>query len=266
MALVATYDPALSRIQLAVTGASGTATYMVVDRSTDGFITSETVRGGNRLPISGGIGNLDDYEFPAGVAVTYRARAYTAADVLTNTFTAAITQDLDAVWLKVPAAPFMNRVVTVSEAGDKTRPARRAIHGIVGRNAPIAISDVRLYAAFDLKLYTFTKAEEETLDLILGSGEILFFHLPSTNTCMDGGYYSAGDVQWGPSGSRARPKRTFTIPLQEVAPPGPDVVGSSYTWVSVVADYATWDDVVAANATWFDLVNNVGSPSQIIVP
>lgn len=266
MALAATYDPILSRIQLDITGASGTATYAVVDRSTDGFITSETVRGGTATPVSGGIGNLDDYEFPAGIATTYRARTYTAADVLTNTFTTVVTQDLTEVWLKVPAAPFMNREVTVSEAGDKSRPARRAIHGIVGRNAPVAISDVRLYPSFDLKLYTFSKVEEETLDLILGSGEILFFHVPSTNGCMDGGYYSAGDVSWGPPGSRSRPKRLFNIPLQQVAPPGPDVVGSSYTWISVVADYATWDDVVAANATWFDLVDNVGSPSQIIVP
>lgn len=266
MALVATYDAVLSRIKLAVTGASGTATYMLVDRSLDGFITSEIVRGGNNMPIAGGVGNLDDYEFPAGVAITYRARTYNVANVLQNTFTVGITQDLTAVWLKVPAAPFLNRVVTVSKAGDKTRPARRAIHGVIGRNAPVAVSDVRLYPAFDLDLYTFTKDEEETLDLILGSGEILFFHLPSTNTCMDGGYYSVGDVTWGPPGSRARAKRKFVLPLQQVAPPGPDVIGSSYSWLSVVADYATWNAVVAANASWFALMQHVGSPSVIVVP
>jgi len=266
MALVATYDPILSRIQLAVTGASGTATYLVIDRSLDGFITADVVRGGSHMPISGGVGNLDDYEFPVGVAVTYRARAYNAADVLTNTFTVVITQDLDAVWLKVPAAPFMNRTITVSRAGDKSRVARRSINGVIGRNAPVAISDVRLYPTFDLVLYTFTKEEEETLDLILGSGEILFIQLPLANTCMDGGYYSAGDVSWGPPGRRSSSKRAFTIPLQEVAPPGPDVVGSSYTWISVVADYATWNAVVAANASWFDLIQHVGSPSQIVVP
>lgn len=266
MALTATYDPVLSRIQLAVTGASGTATYLVIDRSTDGFITADVVRGGSHIPIAGGVGNLDDYEFPAGVAVTYRARAYDATNVLTNTFTAVITQDLTDVWLKVPAAPFMNRKITVSEAGDKSRAARRTIHGIVGRNAPVAVSDVRLLPSFDLKVYTFDKAEEGVLDLILGSGEILFIHLSPSNTCMDGGYYSAGDVTWGPPGSRARPKRRFNIPLQEVAAPGPDVVGSSYTWVSVVADYATWNAEVAANASWFALVQHVGSPSQVIVP
>lgn len=266
MALVATYDPVLSRIKLAVTGASGTATYVVVDRSTDGFITADVVRGGSNIPISGGVGNLDDYEFPAGVSVTYRARAYDAGNVLTNAFTVVVNQDIDEIWLKVPAAPFMNRQITVSKAGDKTRPARRAVHGVVGRNAPVIRSDVRLYPSFDLQLYTFSKAEEETLDLILGSGEILFIHMPSTNTCMDGGYYSAGDYTWGPSGSRSKPKRTFTIPLQEAAPPGPDVVGSSYTWTSVVADYASWNAVVAANASWFALVQHVGDPGEILVP
>lgn len=266
MALVATYDPVLSRIQLAVTGAGGTATYLVVDRSTDGFITADVVRGGSHIPISGGVGNLDDYEFPVGIATTYRARSYDAGNVLLNTFTAVVTQDLTAVWLKVPAAPFMNRSITVSSAGDKSRPARRSINGVIGRNAPVAISDVRLYPSFDLRAYTFTKQEEETLDLILGSGEILLIQLPLANTCMDGGYYSAGDVQWGPAGSRAKPKRVFTIPLQEVAPPGPDVVGSSYTWTSVVADYATWTSEIAANASWFALVQHVGNPSQVLVP
>lgn len=266
MALTATYDPVLSRIQLAVTGASGTATYLVIDRSIDGFITADVVRGGSHIPIAGGAGNLDDYEFLAGVATTYRARAYDVANTLTNTFTVASTQDLTQIWLKVPAAPFMNRPVTVVSAGDKTRLARRTIHGVVGRNAPVAVSDVRLYPSFDWRLRTFNRAERETLDLILGSGEILFVHLPAAEDCMDGGYYSAGDVQWGPPGSRAKPERVFTIPLQQVAPPGPDVVGSSYTWVSVVADYATWNAEVAANASWFALVQHVGSPSQIIVP
>lgn len=266
MALTATYDPVLSRVQLAVTAAGGTATYLVVDRSIDGFITADVVRGGSHIPISGGVGNLDDYEFPVGVAVSYRARSYDVTDTLLNTFTAAITQDLTSVWLKVPAAPFMNRPVTVVSAGDKSRPARRALHGIIGRNAPVAVSDVRLYPSFDLRLRTFTKAERDTLDLIFGSGEIILFQLPLANTCMDGGYYSAGDVQWGPPGSRARPERVFTIPLQQVAPPGPDVVGSSYTWTSVVADYATWNTELAANASWFALVQHVGSPSQIIVP
>lgn len=266
MALTATYDPVLSRIQLAVTGASGTATYMVVDRSLDGFITADVVRGGSHIPISGGVGNLDDYEFPVGVAITYRARAYNAADVLQNTFTVVITQDLDSVWLKVPAAPFMNRKVTVSTIGPRSRPARRAIHGVINRNAPVAISDVRLYKGFDVRIRTFTTEEEETLDLVLGSGEILFFQLPSANKCMPGGYYSAGDVTWDNAASRVRADRIFTIPLQEVAPPGPDVVGSSYTWVSVVADYASWNAVVAANASWFTLVQHVGSPSEILVP
>ena len=265
MALDATYDTVLSRIRLAVTGASGTATYMVVDRTTDG-VRYTTVRGGAAAAVSGGIGSVDDYEFPAGVAITYRARAYTAADVLTNTYTDTITQDLDAVWLKVPSAPFLNRPVTVSSAGDRTRAARRGIFDIAGRSNPVVVSDIRSSMSFDLRIRTEDADEEETLDLILGTGEILFFHLPVANKCMPGGYYSAGDVTWGPPSSRAKPTRIFNIPLTGAAAPGPDVVGTTYTWASAVAEYATWTDLIADNATWADLLQRVGSPGDVVVP
>ena len=48
--------------------------------------------------------------------------------------------------------------------------------------------------------------------------------------------------------------------------PGPEAVGSTYTWTSVLADYPTWADLLADNATWADLLERVGSASDVIVP
>lgn len=266
MALTATYDPVLSRIQLAATLLGASATYAVFDRTTDGGITYTVVRGGTAAAVSSQNANLDDYEFPAGVATTYRVRSYNVSNVLQQTFTVAITQDLTDVWLKVPAAPFMNRKITVSSSGDRTRPARRAVFDIVGRSKATVVSDIRSSASHDLRIRTFTQAEEETLDYILSSGEILFFHLPLANNCMPDGYYSAGDVVWGPPGSRAKPDRIFTVPLIEANPPGPEVLASAYTWTSVLADYATWTTLLAANASWSALLARTGTPSDVIVP
>jgi hypothetical protein len=160
----------------------------------------------------------------------------------------------------------MNRIVTITEAGDITLPARSTLFPIVGRYNGVAVSDVRPSLSYTLKIRTFTRDEELDLMNVLKAAEILFFQLPTANESMPSGYFSAGDASWGPPGSRARPERIFTLPLTEVAAPGADVIGSTYTWASVLADYPTWAAVIAANLTWNDLLNRVGNPGDIIVP
>lgn len=272
MALTATYDPLLSRIRLAAASLGATSSYAVFDRSTDNFLSSTVVRGGSRVTVSGNAAAVDDYEFPVNIPTWYRVRTYNVSDVLVTTFlvgptTQQLTElDFDQVWLKVPAAPFMNRIVTISEAGDRNRPARTALFEVVGRQNDIAISDVRPSMNYTLKIRTATYDEETDLDFVLSSGEVLYFQLPAANKSMPSGYFAAGDVSWGPPGSRARADRIFSVPLTEVAPPGADVVGSTYTWASVVADYPTWSAVIAANATWNVLLQRVGNPGDVIVP
>jgi hypothetical protein len=266
MAITATYDSILSRIQLAAGSLGASATYAVFDRTTDGGITYTTIRGGYSVAVSSQNASIDDYEFPAGIATTYRVRSYNATNVLQQTFTVANTTDLDAVWMKVPAAPFLNRKITVSSAGDRSRPARRGVFDIIGRSKATVVSDIRSSSSYDIRIRTFDRAEEDAVDYTLQSGEILFFHLPSTNTCMRGGYYSAGDASWGPPSSRSAPERIFTIPLLEANPPDPVIVASAYTWTSVPADYASWTTLMSANATWSALLARTGTPSDVIVP
>ena len=269
MALTVTYDPILSRMRLHLSGGL-TSHHARFDRSIDGGVTFVTVRGANEVPVTG-VGldaYADDYEFPVGTAITYRAEKFDiAGNPVSGISATPITQDLAAVWLKVPAAPFLNQPVTVAGLGDGEikRRSRSAAFDIVGRHLPVGVGDVSGSQEFTLELLTETLAARENLDYLFASGEIVFLHLPSTVDDFPGGYYQAGDVSHR-STLRKSIRHLWTVPLREVAEPGPDVVGSAYTWGSVLADYPTWGDVIAGNATWFALLQHTGSPSDVVVP
>lgn len=80
MTTTTTYLDDLSRVRVSFTGLSADADYALVERSTDG-ITWTTVRGGDKVGLTAGAGKVDDYEFVAGVANTYRVTAIDAAQI-----------------------------------------------------------------------------------------------------------------------------------------------------------------------------------------
>lgn len=264
MSLTATYDSVLSRIRLDATSLGGDATYCNVTRSVDGFATSTTVRGGAEAPVSGGVFALDDYEFPAGIEITYRIESYDGDDVLVETFEDTITQDLDKVWVKVVARPFLNRAVTVFDFGDVERSARTGVFDVVGRSFPVAVSDLRGSRRVTLEVLTETVADATDFDLLLASGEPVFVHVPSTSQ-VPAGYWTVGDTAERKFDKTTSARRVFTLGLTEVAPPGPDVVGASGTWQSVISEFTTWQDVLDAEATWDDLLELIGDPSEVVV-
>lgn len=263
MALTATYNSDLGRIRLAA-DTLGTATYAVFDRTLDG-ITYTTVRGGTSAAVASSAAHVDDYEFPVGVAITYRVRSYNASNVLQATFTAVITQSLANPWLKSISRPFLNKEVdSVSDASDVTHLNRSQVFKIVGRSSQVAVTDTGTGFQYDLTVATLTAGEADELLYLTTSGDILFFHTPDPYPAR-GGYFTVGDVKetrltlpWE--------RRWFTLPLTSVAAPGPDVIPTTYTWAAALADYATWSDLIAANATWADLLERVASPEEVIVP
>lgn len=267
MGLTLTYDSVLSRIRLAATALGATATYANVWRSTNNFTTFTTVRGGSQAQISGGSGvlNIDDYEFEPGIPIAYQVTSYNAGGVQQASFTAGITQDLDVVWVKVPAIPYLNQPVVVADRSEITRRSRAALFDVKGRSFPVAVGDIASSQAFTLELITNTPAEERDMDYLFASGEVIFLQKPLGVEHFPGGYFSVGDVSRETT-LRASPRRVWTVPLTEVAAPGPDVIGSSYTWTSVVNQYASWTALMAANATWTALLNRTGTPSDVIVP
>jgi hypothetical protein len=266
MSLTVTYDPVLSRMRLAATVLGASATYAYVWRSTDNFATSTVVRGGGTKAVSGGVANLDDYEFEPGVAITYQITSYNVAGVQQASFTSSpITQDLAGVWLKVPAAPYLNRQVVVQDAGELTRRSRAGLFDVIGRSYPVAVGDIASSTGFDLAILTQDFPAEEGMDYLVASGQVVFLHVPSTVTLVRPGYYSMGDVTRSRVG-RLSDKRVWTLPLTEVARPAPQIVGPAYTWQALLAEYGTWSAVIAGNATWAAVMNRVASPSDVIVP
>jgi len=263
MALGATYDAVLSRCRLAMTGAGGTAVTALFDRTVDG-VTYTTIRGGSAVTVTATNAHVDDYEFNPGVLITYRVRTYTAGAVLVNTFTTTITQDLTDVWLKVPAAPFLNSPVTVVDRSEISRKSRAGLFPVVGRTLPVMVGDVASSISYTLSLLTSTAAAERDLDFLFASGEVVLLQLPSTVQHFPGGYFAVGDVSRQTT-LRLSPRRVWSVPLTEVAQPGPAVVGSAYTWNSAVSDYADWSATIADNATWADLLARTGTPSDVIV-
>lgn len=265
MSLTATYDGVLSRIRLAGTVLGASATYAVFDRTVDGGITYTTIRGGSHVAVTTQLANLDDYEWAPGVATTYRVRSYNVSNVLQATFTVAKTQDIPVPWLKVPAAPFLNMPCEIVDGGEVTRRSRAGVFDVVGRTNPVAVGDIASSLAYTLTLLTRTSTDERNLDYLFASGEIVQLQLPAGEDHVPDGYFSVGDVSRVRTLRRSR-NRVWTVPLIQVAQPGADVIGSSYTWASVVADYASWTALIAANASWTALLNHTGTPSDVIVP
>lgn len=264
MAITATYDGVLSRIRLAATLLGATATYAKFERTVDGIVYT-TLRGGSAAVVTSQNAAVDDYEWTPGVATTYRVTSYNVSNVQQAQFTASITQDLTSVWLKVPAAPFLNQPVTVADRSEVTRKSRSGLFDIVGRSTPVMVGDVASSIVYTLTLQTDTSVAESNLDYVFASGEVVFLQLPSTVQYMQGGYFAVGDVSRAPV-NMVSTLRRWNVPLTGVAAPGPEVIGSAYTWTSVLADFATWTAEVAANATWADLLARTGTPSDVIVP
>lgn len=180
--------------------------------------------------------------------------------------TSSLTPTLTAVWLKSISRPFLNQTVQVIYGASHavTRPARVGVFDIVGRTLPVAVSDVRTSRRWTMLLRTDTETTADALDLILASGDVLYLQGPPACgliVC----YLAVQDVvrtnhplrQW---------RITWDLPVIEVAAPGPDVVGSTVTWASVLAAYGTWAAVIAAHPTWADLLTLIGDPSEVIVP
>lgn len=198
--------------------------------------------------------------------------AFAHADYL-NQQAASITPTLgtdcgdSAIWLKSIARPFLNQRVTVINRNEvrMSRGARVGVFPVVGRTMPVAVSDIRTSREWTMYVQTYTQTEADNLDLILASGDTLLVQVPGECTSVPAGYVAVGDVDT--VNHPLRPlRKTWTLPMTEVATPGPDVVGAQSTWQSVVNTYATWADVLLDKATWADLLELVGSPSDVIVP
>ncbi|MEV0726001.1 hypothetical protein AB0I37_24885 [Micromonospora purpureochromogenes] len=175
----------------------------------------------------------------------------------------SIVPVLGGVWLKNVAKPFLNRMVTVLDYSDVERPARSGVFDVIGRSDPVAINDVRGSREWTLEVLTQTSAEADDFDLVLASGDPLLVHVPA-DCDVPGGYVTIGNTRQRRTARRSN-RRVFDLPCKAVVPPGPDVMGATATWQTVLSTYATWADLLAAHATWADVLELLGAPEDVIV-
>lgn len=243
--------------------ATGNTNTLPVDLSRDSFsVTVEVERSTDQVrwtAIRGlsallGAFVVDDYEFAANVTNYYRAAGETAN----------ITPNMTDVWLKSLARPFLNRKVTVVDWSDVERSSRSGVFPIVGRSFPVAVTDLHGSRRWTLDVLAQTVQGATDLDLLLSTGEVQFVHVPAAER-VPGGYVALGDTSERRPGRRSI-RRVFSLPLTEVAAPGPDVIPAVGLWSTVVNTYSTWSAVLAAHSTWNDVLQLVGSPADIVVP
>lgn len=168
-------------------------------------------------------------------------------------------------WFKNIRYPFLNRPITVTDFSDIERAGRAEVFDVSGRSLPVAVTDVRASQAFELQVLTTSLEQARDMDLILASGDVFFVHVPP-NCPLPGGYVQIGDAaQVRRTRSARSNRRYFTLPCRIVAPPAPEIVGTTLTWGTVFALYGDWNALINANPTWADLLATVGSPDDLVV-
>jgi hypothetical protein len=262
MALTLTYDTQLSRVRVAASALSVSAVSATVERSTD-QVRWSTVRGAGSLAVTAQAASVDDYEFAPDVVDYYRVTAYDAGGAQTDQVTAFVTPTLTQVWLKSVARPFLNRQVIVQDYSEVERDAHAGIFVGVGAKYPIVVNDLRGSDEWALDVLAETRTDRNAIDALLDAGDVILVHVPA-DVDVPGGYVTVGRTRQRRT-SRMSTRRIVSLPCTEVAAPGPDVVGATSTWQTVVSTYATWADVLAAHATWASVLELIGSPTDVIV-
>lgn len=170
------------------------------------------------------------------------------------------------IWLKNITRPFLNRVITVTEFSETSRPGRGAVFPIVGRSYPVAVTDLHSSRQQTIEVMTTTLAAADELDLITAAGDPVLLHVPAG--CPVRGMYAViGDTSQSRRTRSAKSARRYTsVPLTEIARPDSLAAGATVTWQGVINAYATWQALVAAKASWQAVVDTVGAPTDVIVP
>lgn len=248
-------DTTFAKVTLTITFNPAVTVVSVTRVHPDG--SSQVIRSGAKVVLSGGTATIDDYEVPLDVAVHYEAAQVTPAGTETATSAGITICGYGRSFLRDPAVPSHNMLLQYVESLiDTTRVARAGIFDIVDRPQPIVVSTRRQSWAGDLTLWTYTDAERVQLETLLGRGQVLLF-----STAPDYGvgnaYVHVGDVTCSRLPTIGREQtRHWTLPLVEVDRPATlPVMPAAMRWQDVLYNWATWQDLKASGLTWQQLMD-----------
>lgn len=215
--------------------------------------------GGDIVAVTGGAAAVSR-------AISVQIPANQVTDQASTSYTPVFpSQNTKPYWLMNPARPGQNVRVEITSFSEINQAARTGVFEIVGRSAPVIISDVMASGSFEFTIDAATKAEAKEISARLALGDPMFLLVPDPNADVDTFYFTATSLKRSvdaPGGSWS-----ITVSAREVSQPAPAVYGSTYIWNDVATDYTTWTAVLAdpQNATWSNLVDRI-SDDVIVVP
>jgi hypothetical protein len=240
-----------------------------VVRSIDAGRTWAPVRGAARLPLGGPV-RVNDFEFTPGTVHRYRV-----VDALARPLAgAAITPELDAVWLKCPALPFLNRAVDVLTWGPVTRASRAGVFEVVGRAAPIVVTAPRASREWSMTIATDdlradpgadAEAQADAIEAALAPGHVMLVHVPA-GWPVPGGYVHIGDATRDLMLGHVQGPRVFELPCRTAAAPALDLPATQFTWGAAARTWPSWGALAAANTTWADVPDRFAEPADAEAP
>lgn len=196
-------------------------------------------------------------------AISYGAQVILRTADYVNRATTSITPDMKCPWVKVVAAPYLNRQVTVIDWGAIERTSRVGVYTVVMKRDAIAATDTAVPKTVTVSLWSASDAEFAALDLVFRLGQVVLLHMPGS-IALKSMYAAIGTYQFVRPAHRSH-RGTLTIPLTEVAQPDLSIVGNMVTWATLITNYSTWNDVVNANATWSAVLALQGTPPDALV-
>lgn len=256
LTLSAVPDSVNARTRITVTRDTGTTNWGTIEleRSTDGGVTWQFVRGVAGQVPPGDVWIGYDYEAGNGQTVIYRARATYLLSGLPIAGawvqSGSVSWSAPGVdWLKSPSQPAMSMAVTVISLPVTSRERPRGVFSVIGRADPVVVSDVLHLSAGELTLLTLDDAESAELASLLEVDVLLFQTRPGER--FGTRYLSIGAVSEERVGNVGDPTRHWVLPFVEVVAPADyavDVPG--LTWADIVATYVTWTTFIASIPTW----------------
>lgn len=186
--------------------------------------------------------------------------------------TASITPSLNGrVWLKSVRYTSQNTAVTVADYEDVEHDPRSSVFPIAGRALPTGVTELHGGRNHVLHLRTKTQAEQDRLDVLIRTGDVFFLQVPTTApAAIDGNLLLPGSMHvliGRPVKHRiggVSDEHLYSLPLTEVTPPGPDVVGTTLTLQGLWRLHGSWESVWAAYPTLRDMWDTIGSPEDLV--
>lgn len=196
-------------------------TMVTVERSVDSGTTWTFVRGATRAAASGNTFTIVDYEAPHSTNVLYRGQALDATTY--SPFVNAGSQlqwTSTSAWLKSINSVTLNKAVTLKEAFAYEVEVRSGVFQVLGRNAPVVISDTASTRRGQLMFQTITRAQADELKALLRIGGVLLLQSPDAWDIAEGWFVvqGYGRTHLAPEASRTA-QRVWSVNVVEVDRP-----------------------------------------------